>query len=252
MLRSVRALEPLIGKLGRLARLDEADKAALLDLPFLVEPVRAHYHLVREGDRATHCCLLLDGYAHRHKIGPSGSRQIVSFHFTGDVLDIQHLLLPIADHDVQTFTPATVAWIPISALRAVTLARPAVGEALWRDSLVDASIFREWVLNVGQRDAKARVAHLLCEFAVRREAADLGSPTAFELPMSQDVIGDATGLSGAHVNRTLRALREAGVIDHRNRALAIADWRALCRVADFRPNYLHLYENTPSAELAYG
>jgi CRP-like cAMP-binding protein len=113
-----------------------------------------------------------------------GGRQIVSFHVAGDLLDIQHLFLERADHDVQAITDATNLWIPMSGLRALVGLRPAIGSALWRDALVDASIFRKWVLNVGRRDAKTRIAHMLCEFVARSEAAGLGAPQRIQLPFT--------------------------------------------------------------------
>ena len=124
-------------------------------------------------------------------------------------------------------------------LRQLAHERRAIGEALWRDTLIDASIFREWVLNVGQRDARERIAHLLCEFAARGHAVGLGSAEGFDLPMTQAEIGDATGLTAVHVNRTLRALREQGVIAQERRRLIVRDWSRLARIAGFHPRYLH-------------
>lgn len=234
------AFGPLIRKLDRLGKLDEADKQAVANLPVRVMTIPANTHLVREGDRITECCLLLDGYAFRHKVAANGNRQIVSFHLVGDVLDLQHILLDKADHGVQTLTEATVAWIPIAAMQALIEYRPMIGKALWRDTLIDASIFREWVLNVGQRDAKSRIAHMLCEFAVRREAAGLGSPERFDLPMSQEHIADATGLTAVHVNRMLMALANDGVIERDKREVRIVDWERMRRTADFDIEYLHM------------
>ena len=163
----------------------------------------------------------------------------MSFHLPGDLLDLQHLLLPRADHNLETITPATIASVPAAALLRLSKERPMVGEALWRDSLIDASIFREWVLNVGRRDAKGRIAHMLCEFAVRREKAGLGAPERFELPMTQAEIADATGLTSIHVNRMLQALAEDGAIARTRRLIEITDWERLRRIADFHAAYLH-------------
>lgn len=234
------AFGSLIRKLSRLARLNDADRQTIRELPFRTETVSANTHLVREGDRIIECCLLLSGYAFRYKVAADGGRQIVSFHLAGDVLDLQHLLLEKADHGLQTLTEATVARVPISALKALIDARPNVREAFWRDTLIDASIFREWVLNVGRRDAKSRIAHMLCEFAVRREAAGLGTPERFDLPMSQEHIADATGLTSVHVNRMLMALSNEGVIDRDRREVKIADWLRMRRIADFNVEYLHM------------
>jgi CRP-like cAMP-binding protein len=232
-------LNTLVHKLALLADLDEEDRLALRRLPCSVASVRTGHHLVREGAAPTDCCLLVDGYACRYKVTAGGGRQIVSFHMRGDILDLQHLLLSQADHHVQAFTAATVAWIPNAALHAVARGRPRIGDALWKDTLIDASIFREWVLNVGRRDAKARIAHMLCEFLVRCEAAGLGSAERIDLPMTQEHIADATGLTSVHVNRMLRALEEDGVIHRRGREMRVRDWELMKRVADFDPVYLH-------------
>jgi CRP-like cAMP-binding protein len=228
-----------VGKLERQIALTPSDRSLLATLPFTVREVGSAQYLVREGAPTSECCILVTGYACRHKLAANGGRQIVSFHLPGDILDLQHLLLAVADHNVQTITPATIAWVPKAALQRLAHASPRIGDALWRDTLIDASVFREWVLNVGRRDARSRTAHLLCEFAARREAAGLGSPEEFELPMTQEQIADATGLTAVHVNRMLRALEEAGAIARERRRIRIADWDRMRRLADFDPVYLH-------------
>jgi len=233
------ALAPFARKLGRLGTLTPADEALLAALPITVREAAAGQYLVREGAPTTECCILVSGYACRHKVAANGGRQIVSFHLPGDILDLQHLLLPIADHNVQTLTESLVAWIPKPALKRVADESAAIADALWRDSLIDASIFREWVLNVGRRDARSRTAHMLCEFAARREAAGLGSPEEFELPMTQEQIADATGLTAVHVNRMLRALEIEGAITRERRRIRIVDWDRMRWIADFDPVYLH-------------
>lgn len=234
------ALGPLIRKLDGPGMLNEDDRQALKELPFRSMTVPASAHLVREGHQVAECCLLISGYAFRYKVAANGARQIVSFHMAGDVLDLQHLLLQKADHSVQSLTEATVAWVPITAINALIEARPNIGKTLWRDTLIDASIFREWVLNVGQRDAKSRVAHMLCEFAVRRETAGLGTPERFDLPMSQEHIGDATGMTTIHVNRMLMALENDGVIERDKRDVRVIDWERMRRAAGFDAKYLHV------------
>lgn len=229
----------VIRKLERLGSLTDADRAAIVSLPHTLARGRASHFLVRERERVSHCAILVTGYACRHKTTSDGGRQIVSFHLPGDILDLQHLLFATADHNVQTITEATWALVPLDALREVMRASSNIAEALWRDTLIDASIFREWVLNVGRRDAKSRVAHMLCEFAMRRETAGLGTPERFELPMSQEQIADATGLTPVHVNRMLHALSDDGIIARDKRRVDILDWKRMRRVADFDPMYLH-------------
>lgn len=226
-------------KLERLATLSEQDRSALRELPFTDGRAAAGQHLLREGDEPTTCCVLLSGYACRYKKNSAGGRQIVSFHMAGDIVDLQHLLLSRADHSIQAITELTFAATPAAELKKVAQANRVIADACWRDTLIDASVFREWVLNVGRRDAKQRVAHMLCEFATRREAAGLGNPTSFELPMTQDDIADATGLTKVHVNRMLALLAAEGLIARDKRQVEIADWERMREAADFDAAYLH-------------
>jgi CRP-like cAMP-binding protein len=229
----------LRAKLERLVPLDEEDRRRIAELPMTLRDVGSSHCLVREGRTADECCLLVSGFACRQKLAANGGRQIVSFHLPGDLLDLQHLLLERADHNVETITEASVAWIPQAELWKLSQERPALCAALWRDSLIDASIFREWVLNVGRRDARTRVAHMLCEFAIRCERAGLGSVQSFELPMTQEHIADATGLTSVHVNRMLRSLELVGALSRTRREIRIRDWDAMRRIADFDAAYLH-------------
>lgn len=230
----------LIQKLNRLNDLSDEDVAALQALPIRERHVKAGTVIASEGQIISECCLLLSGFAFRHKVARDGQRQIVSFHYPGDILDIQHVLFDQADHNVQVMTDADVAFIPLSAMRELISDRPNVGTALWRDCLVDASIFREWVLNVGRRSADGRIAHMLCEFITRCEVAGLGDATDIILPMTQEHIADATGLTAVHVNRVMRQLREIGLVQGTGRSVGIGDWQALQQFADFRSDYLHL------------
>lgn len=228
-----------IRKLERLAHLDETDRLAFRALPARMETHSAGSVLVKEGAHATHCALLIDGSACRYKETRNGARQILSFHLPGDFVDLQHMWLTHADHVVQTLTPATVVRVPAEALRALAAQQPRLCQAFWRDTLIDAAIAREWIVNVGRRDATARIAHLVCEYAARREAAGFGPPERFDLPMTQEQIGDATGLTSVHVNRKLHELEELGVIARDRRSLHIRDWPRLARIADFDVVYLH-------------
>lgn len=234
----------LVRKLNSHVALDETDKRALLDLPHNVRYFKAASHIVREGERPGACAILLKGFAYRQKLVENGSRQIVSFHIPGDALDMQQLYLDCADHNVQVLTEADVAMIPRSALRAIARERPTVAQAFAISAQIDASIAREWLLNVGRRDARQRVAHLLCEIAVRMDGQVLSAGYEFELPMSQEQLGDATGLTPVHINRTLKCLEGEGLIKRTKRMVQFPDWAALRRLAEFNPLYLHLSQQT--------
>jgi CRP-like cAMP-binding protein len=195
--------------------------------------------VVREGDEAKNSCLLLSGFAFRHKIVGDGGRQIVAIHIRGDMVDLQNSMLGIADHNVQALTQIDVAFIPREAILDVASKYPSVGQAMWHDTLVDGSIHREWTTNIGRRDSRTRMAHLLCEFALRLETAGLGEQCNYELPMTQEQLADCLGLTPVHVNRTLKTLEADGLLTRTQRAVRIDDWKKLARAGDFNSTYLH-------------
>ena len=240
-------LEPLVRKLAYRVELDAADREAVLALPARIKTIERNQFMVRERDFVTHSCLMLSGYSMRSKTTGHGDRQIVALHMKGEMVDLQNSLLEIADHSVQALTPCKVAYIPRQDTMRIAAERPNVGRAMWIDTLVDGSIFREWIVNVGRRDAKTRIAHLLCEFSLRLKLAGLGEETDYELPMTQDQLADATGLTPVHVNRTIQALEAEGLIDRANpRAIHIGDWKKLAEAGDFDSNYLHLRRDEPT------
>lgn len=235
------ALEPMLRKLRLWAQLDTDDEEALLELPHELLTVGKQRTLINEGDVVAHCWLLLSGFCVRYKIVGNGGRQIVSIHMVGDLVDLQNSLLGVADHGVQALTECEMAKIPIEAIRQLTSRRPRVKDAMWYDTLVDASIFREWVANVGRRDSRTRIAHLLCEFALKLDAIHLGEQLNYELPMTQEQLADATGLTPVHVNRMLQSLVQEGLIERVTaRSVLIGDWKRLAAAGDFDRSYLHL------------
>jgi len=234
-------LEIFVRELGGYAKLSADDRRAMVELPIRVRQLDAQAYLVREGDVPTHCSVLVSGFAHRQKVTGEGARQILAVCVPGDAIDFQNMFLDVSDHAVQMLTRATVADIPRDALQQLVEARPAVGVAVIHAALVEASILREWVVNVGRRDARARIAHILCEFAVRLEWRGLASAgNSFELPMTQEQLADATGLTSVHVNRVLKALETDGLISRQRRNIQFPDWRALQDAGDFSRRYLHL------------
>jgi CRP-like cAMP-binding protein len=233
-------LAPMLRKLMQWSPIDAADQEAILALPHRVRPLAAGSYIARQGEMARHSCVLVSGFAYRHKVVGDGGRQILSLHMKGDLVDLQNSFLKTADHNVQAITKGEAAMIPREAIRELAFARPAVGMAMWHDTLVDGSIQREWTANVGRRDARTRMAHLLCEFGVRLEQAGLGTVCNYNLPMTQEQIADATGLTSVHVNRTLMGLDREGWTERNVRSVYIKDWDRLAAVGDFDPSYLHL------------
>lgn len=230
----------MIRKLRHRAPLEQGDVDALVKLPFKEKECEPGRYLVREGAPSEECVLILSGFAYRHKLTIGGERQIVSLHIAGDFVDLEGALLNIADHNVQTLTRCEIATISASAIVALFDKHPRVARAMWVDTLIDASIFREWIMTVGRRPAKERIAHLICEIGRRLEFAELATRTAFDLPMTQEQLADATGMTSVHVNRTLKALEADGLIRREKRHLRIEEWERLRDLSGFSELYLHL------------
>ena len=230
----------LIRKLASIAILTEEEHRIVQSLPARTVTFSAEYDIFRAGDTSSQCCLILDGWACRYKLLDQGRRQIFSFHVPGDVPDLQSLHLPTLDYSLGTLTNATVAFIPHENLRDLMLRFPRFGALLWRDTLIDGAIFREWMTGMGQKTAYSQMGHLFCEIYAKLKAVGLADDLRCTLPITQAELGDALGLSNVHVNRVLQALRSQGLISLRNRTLVIHDWDELVRASEFDPTYLHL------------
>jgi CRP-like cAMP-binding protein len=229
----------LVRRWSQHAELKPEDRNALLKLPFTRKTFHKEAYIVREGQRATDCALLLRGFAYRQKLLGDGSRQIISIHIPSEFVDLQNGLLGVADHSVQSLDRCEIAVVPRAAVLDMVNTSPALRMAMWIDTLIDASIFREWVVNVGRRDARTRIAHLLCELAFRLEKIGAGRAGMFDFPLTQEQLADCTGLTAVHTNRTLQSLRKDGLIQLSAKSLSILDWEGLQAVGDFDELYLH-------------
>jgi len=232
------AVRPLIRKLERLAHLSDEEKQALTSLPVTVRALKAGQDIVRDKDRPSQCCVLLEGFACRYKLLDSGRRQILSFHVPGDILDLRSLHMEVMDHNVGTLVPSRVAFIPHQSLRDLTARYPRLATAFWRDTLIDAAVFCEWMVGLGRRSAYVRIAHLLCELLVRLKAVGLTDDHAYRLFVTQAEVADALGLTGVHVSRILQELKANRLITLRGKDLVVQDWPGLQRAGEFDPTYL--------------
>jgi CRP-like cAMP-binding protein len=231
---------PLVRKLEAEVRLSDKEKQALLNLPMQVTTIKADQDILREGDRPSRCFAMLEGFACSYKISGLGKRQILAFYIPGDMPDLQGLHLPKLDFSLGTLTPCTVGFIQHEAMRELCDRHPRLTHAFWRDTLLDAAIFREWVLNLGTREGYSRMAHIFCEMLTRMRAVGLAKGYSCEFPITQMELGDAAGLSGVHANRVVTALREAGLIELKGGRLTVLDWDRLKEAGDFDPAYLHM------------
>lgn len=216
-----------------LAAIDQLAKRGLRD-------IGARRDLLQEGDPPRVVNLILDGWACRYKTLPDGRRQIVGLFLPGDLCDMNVYLLKQMDHNIGAITALRVAEITREDFERLLARHPRLAEALFWNELVTVAIQREWTLNLGQRSAYERIAHLLCETFLRLRTVGLTSDSMCPFPLTQLDIADASGLTAVHVNRTLQELRRDRLIELQSRILTIPDLEALKSAALFNDNYLHL------------
>ena len=231
--------EAFLCRLRACVRLERDDEEALLAAMSDVRQLDQGTHLIRKGDQPHDVHILLEGWAARYEIVPDGGRSITAFLLPGDLLDQHVTMLGRMDHSILTLTDATVAFLPNGRLESIAVRRPLVASALWWSTLVDAGVLRAWLVNLGRRDAFESIGHLLCELHARLTKVGYATNTDFELPLTQEEVADALGLTSTHVNRMLRRLREEGYITLRHNRLTILDVAKLQGATGFDSTYLH-------------
>jgi CRP-like cAMP-binding protein len=230
-------LQAFLNRLTVRSVLTEEERQAILGLPTRAGQVQGNRDFVRIGEKVDHCCLIVEGMMGRFGQTSDGNRQITALHVPGDIVDLHSVVRPVGTSAIQALCTTTVLRISHADLRKVAARFPAVAEAFWRDCMLDAAILSQWVVNIGRRDAKTRMAHLLCEMAIR--AGDDRTPSlTYSFPITQTHLADATGLTSVHVNRTLMALRKSGLVNVRAREVHILNWKALAALGEFSPDYL--------------
>jgi CRP-like cAMP-binding protein len=233
-------IEPLLRLLARYMPLDEDDRDALFRLgtgPLCTAEARTD--IAREGENPTVIRLLVSGWACRYKDLPDGRRQIVGFFLPGDFCDLNVYILSELDHSIGALTAVRYYEIEPQQFHHVIEQRPHLLRALLWHEMVSAGIQREWLLSIGQRSPLERLGHLFVELYYRLKAVGLATGTSFDLPITQNHLAEANGLSLVHLNRTIQEMRREGLIELSDRQLRIVDLDRLKRVAMFNDNYLH-------------
>lgn len=234
------ALSRFLDRLLTRSTLSTHEQQAILDLPSHAHQIRANWDIVSPGRTVEHACLLAHGLGARFDQMADGRRQITAIYVRGDMCDLHSVVAPTAAWGIAALSTTTVLHVPHRDLRELATAHPAIALAFWRDVTADASVLAKWVGNVGRRDARSRIAHLLCETGIRMEEADLGTRTCFPFEITQQQLADATGMTAVHVNRTMQALRGERVIQTDGRTIHVHDWDRLADIAEFDPAYLLL------------
>lgn len=234
------ALALFVGKLEAHSTISDEERAAVLALPGVPQKVGVHYDFVQPGDQLHHACLVTEGIVARFAQLEDGSRQITGFHIPGDMVDLYSLVLPRAASPLQAMTNSAILKIPHQALWDMAFDHRDLASAFWRSCVVDGHIVAQWLVNLGRRNARARTAHLLCEMAVRFAQIGRLRDDSYKFPVTQEQLADALGLTPVHVNRSLKALREDGLVRLTRNEVILLDWERLQAEAEFNTDYLHL------------
>ena len=231
-------LQKFLNRLLSRSVLTDEEQDAILDLPCEFDTVKANRDFVGLHEKVDHASLVVEGLVGRFDQNRDGTRQITAIYLPGDMADLHSVVQPQATSALQALSVATILRVPHAAIREITARLPALAEALWRDCMVDAAILSQWVVNVGRRDARTRIAHLFCEIATRLRSPDEQESFRFAFAVTQVQIADATGLTSVHVNRILRSLRADGIAEVVNHEVRVLDWKRLAAAGEFNRNYL--------------
>lgn len=229
----------VIRKLELAEPLDGIEKEMILSACRDIRPVPRRRDIISDGEAPEFLHLVVEGWAARYKILKDGSRRITAFMLPGDFCDLHASLLDAMDHAIVAVTDCRIAYVANEEIDRITRVSAALARAFWRATLVDEAILRQWLVNSGRRNAFEAVAHLLCELHFRLRLIGIGSDR-LALPLTQEDLADASGLTPVHVNRMLQRMRKEGLIEMANGQLFVPDIGALRQSCGFEPDYFHL------------
>jgi len=236
----------LADHLACFGELPAEDRAAFEGLRAEVRPVARLRDVLSRGDRPSSVVVVLKGYLYRYTVGAEGKRQVQSFYLPREAPSLETLYIDYMDNSLGAVVDSELGFIPHEDLYRLIEERPQARKLLWRQTLVQGAIFREWLMRNSNMPAQASMAHLFCELFVRASAAGLIQGNEFDLPLTQEFVADALGMTNVHANRTLKLLRDAGLLEWRAGRARIRDFHELRSIAGFDPMYLHL-RNVPAA-----
>lgn len=233
-------IEALVRKLSRYAPLSSAEEGAIRGLPSAVRAFDKGEEIIREGASPKESVLMLEGLSFRYRELANGTRQIIALHIPGDFVDLHSFVLRPIDHSVAAASATRIGRVPHRDIAGLLERHPRLAQPLMWDLALDAATYREWMVGLGRRTAYERIAHLFCELYYRMKMAGLLRGQSYDLPLSQPELGDVCGLSTVHVNRSLQALREDGLLTLEKGLLTIPHVGKLSQAAGFDPAYLHI------------
>lgn len=213
---------------GKLSPTELAAVAALGDAPRRY----GRNEIIRsEGDVASDFYLLIDGWASSAVTLPGGGRQIMKFHLPGDALGTPSMSVARASETLTTITPAIISTVPFDRFGDLLREQPRVTALFLLSCQRERVALMDWLASVGRTLSEARLAALFLDLRERLQPLGLVEGDAFHLPLTQEQIGDALGLTSVHVNRMMRELEDQGLIARDRQRLHLRDRPALQRLS---------------------
>jgi CRP-like cAMP-binding protein len=237
---------PLAMKLQRFVNLGPEEIAAVLALSGTPKACSPEQILVYQGEQPADIALVSTGLAIRFKMLSDGRRQVIAYVLPGGMCEANVPPGQNSDHFIATLCPSTVIMFAAEAIVEIKRRYPRIALAFAHAKYRDEAILREWILNIGQRNAVQRISHFFCEMAIRlRDIGLVNADGSFELPINQAALADTSGLTPVHVNRILQRLRKQGLIAFRQGRLQILDAEQLASLAWFDGSYLRIATGQP-------
>ena len=233
-----RVARPLTRKLNLLVTLTPEEIAILDGLQSETRVIRRNREIITEGRKYDALLILVDGVSIRCRILHDGRRQILNIALPGDLIGFPSAFSERALYSITALSDCVVAPVPFAQLFSLFDGQPRLAATVFWSFACEAAMYAEHLIDVGRRSALERVAHFLLELLTRLQVIGLANERSFRMPLTQELIGDALGLSVPHVNRTLRQLRDDKLVSIEDHIVIIKDVEALSALADFEPSYL--------------
>ena len=224
-------------RLAGLPFLSSTERAAIAACAAARRDVRSGTELTNESETPGAIYFLESGWAGKYIETDDGRRQISALLLPGDVCNLDSVLFGRLDSGVSMLTAGTVLAVPRERI-ADLLASHSGSAFAWLGAVENAILARR-VFCLGRLSAEERMAHFLCELAVRLGLANNDAEPSFNLPLTQEQLGDVLGLTAVHVNRMLLQLRTRGLLASTWRLVEISDVPGLRKIGQFDPGYLH-------------
>ena len=231
-------MTPLTQKLSQFVTLSLDEIAVLQHLQSTTRSVRRDREIITQGRRYDALLVLIEGLSIRYRILHDGRRQILNIALPGDFIGFPACFFESALYSISALTDTVLAPIPFATVIGLFDRHPRLAAVIFWSFASEAAIYTERLTDVGRRSALERVAHFLLELLTRFQIIGMADESSFPMPLTQELIGDALGLSVPHVSRTLRQLRDDQLVSVEAHRVTIKDVDALSALADFERSYL--------------